>query len=99
MAAQLLSVIAAGLLIVVICLLLLGWGGLLSLLQRISLATFAAGMVMAAIPRFQGEPPGWGDVFMLAGLVLYFGTTYAPKILRHVDGLDGKVDGRFGGPR
>lgn len=97
--AQFLSVIAAGLLIVVICLLLMGWGGLLSLLQRISLGTFAAGMVLAAIPRFQGQPPGWGDVLMLGGLVLYFGTTYAPKILRHVDGLDGKVDGRIGSSR
>ncbi|ATC34180.1 hypothetical protein CA606_18595 [Caulobacter vibrioides] len=93
---QYLSVVAGGLLVVVLCLLLMGWGGLLTLLQRIGIAMFAAGFVLAAIPRFQGQAPGWGDVIMLAGLALYFGTTYAPKILQHVDGLDGRVDGRIG---
>ena len=96
MLAQLLSILTAGLLLVVLCLLLLGWGGLLTLMQRIGIAGFAAGFVLAAIPRFQGRPPGWGDFIMLAGLVLYFGTTYAPKIIQHVDGLDGQVDGRIG---
>lgn len=94
-----LSVLAAGLLLVIVCLLLLGWGGLLTLMQRIGIAAFAAGLVLAAIPRFQGKPPGWGDFIFLAGLVLYFGTTYAPKIWTRVDGLDGKIDGRIGGPR
>lgn len=97
--AQLLSLVAAGLLLVVIVLLLLGWGGLLTLLQRIGIALFAAGFVLAAIPRFQGKPPGWGDLIMLTGLLIYFGTTYAPKIIQHVDGLDGQVDGRFGRSR
>jgi len=95
MLAQMLSLLAAVLLLTVLCLLLLGWGGLLSLRQRIGIALFAAGFVLAAIPRFQGRPPGWGDFIMLAGLLLYFGTTYAPKIIRHVDGLDGTVDGQF----
>lgn len=99
MLAQFVSALTAGLLIVVICLLLFGWGGLLTLCQRIGLAMFAAGMVLAAIPRFQGKPPSWGDFIMLAGLALYFGTTYAPKIIQHVDGLDGQVDGRFGRSR
>lgn len=93
---QLLSLLAAGLLLVVICLLLLGWGGLLTRTQRIGIALFAAGFVIAAIPRFQGRPPGWGDFIMLVGLLIYFGTTYAPKIIQHVDGLDGQVDGRVG---
>lgn len=99
MLAQLLSILTAGVLLVVLCLLLLGWGGLLTLLQRVGIATFACGFVLAAIPRFLGRPPGWGDFIMLAGLVLYFGTTYAPKIIQHVDGLDGIVDGRLGRPR
>lgn len=95
MIAQTLSITTAGLLIVLICLLLLGWGGLLSLLQRVGLATFAAGLLLAAIPRFQGRPPGWADVVMLAGLALYLGATYAPRIIQHIDGLDGASDGRL----
>ena len=92
--AQILSMIAAAILVVTVCLLLVGWGGLLTRLQRLGLAMFASGLVLAAIPRFNGHPPGLGDVLMLAGLVLFFGATYGPKILCHVDGLDGAVDGR-----
>ncbi|KQV66652.1 hypothetical protein [Caulobacter sp. Root343] len=99
MLAQMISILAAAILLLAIALLLLGWGGLLTLCQRIGLAMFGAGLVLAAIPRFQGRPPGWGDVLMLSGLVLYLGATYAPKIIQHVDGLDGKIDGRFGRPR
>jgi hypothetical protein len=99
MVAQVLSLAAAATLGAIVCLLLLGWGGLLTRLQRLGLALFVAGMVLAAIPRFMGLPPSWGDFTMLAGLALYFGATYAPKILAHVDGLDGQIDGRLGRPR
>lgn len=92
MIAQGLSIVAAALVIGTVCLLLLGWGGLLGFIQRLGLALFAAGLVLAAIPRFTGRPPGWGDLIMLAGLALYFCATYGPRILRHVDGLDGAVD-------
>jgi len=91
---QFLTFLAAAALVGMVCLLLVGWGGLLSRLQRLGLALFAAGMVLAAIPRFMGRPPGWGDLAMLAGLVLFFAVTYGPKILRHIDGLDGAIDGR-----
>jgi hypothetical protein len=91
-----LSILAAVALGAMICALLLGWGGLLSLGQRLGLAMTASGLVLAAIPRFQGQPPGWGDVLMLLGLVVYLGVTYGPRLFERVDALDGKVDGRFG---
>lgn len=97
MLAQMLSMAAAAVLLATVVCLLIGWGGLLGLAQRVGLASFAAGLVLAAIPRFQGQPPGWGDLVMLAGLALYFCATYLPKILEHVDGLDGAVDGRLWG--
>lgn len=90
--AQILSMIAVGILVLTVCLLLVGWGGLLSRLQRLGLAMFASGLVLAAIPRFTGHPPGLGDVLMLTGLVLFFAATYGPKILQHVDGMDGVID-------
>ncbi|ATC34123.1 hypothetical protein CA606_18285 [Caulobacter vibrioides] len=90
-----LSIVAAGILIATVCLLLLGWGGLLGRAQRLGLALFAAGMVLAAIPRFSGHPPSWGDLIMLAGLAVFLWSTYGPKILRHADGLDGKIDSRI----
>lgn len=94
MIVKILSIVAAFGLVVTVCALLVGWGGLLSRLQRLGLALFAAGMVMAAIPRFLGHAPGWGDLAMLAGLFLFFAVTYGPQILRHIDGLDGAIDGR-----
>lgn len=90
-----LSLVAAGVLVATVCLLLLGWGGLLTRSQRLGLALFAAGMVLAAIPRFMGQPPSWGDLIMLVGLGLFFVATYGPKILHHADGLDGAIDSRF----
>lgn len=92
--AQILSMIAATLLVATVCALLVGWGGLLSRSQRLGLAMFASGLVLAAIPRFSGRPPGLGDVLMLFGLALFFIATYGPKILQHVDGMDGAIDGR-----
>lgn len=90
-----LSILAATALGAVICALLMGWGGLLSRGQRLGLAMTASGLVLAAIPRFQGQPPGWGDVLMLVGFVAYLGATYLPAIARHIDGLDGAVDGKI----
>lgn len=94
-----LSILAAIALGAVICALLMGWGGLLSLGQRLGLAMTASGLVLAAIPRFQGHPPGWGDVLMLLGLLVYLAVTYGPRLFERVDALDGKVDGRIGRAR
>lgn len=95
MLVMILSLAAAAVLVATVCLLLLGWGGLFTRAQRLGLALFAGGMVLAAIPRFLGQPPSWGDLLMLAGLCLFFVTTYGPKILRHADALDGQVDAHF----
>ncbi len=91
-----LSILAAVALGAVICALLMGWGGLLSFGQRLGLAMTASGLVLAAIPRFQGQPPGWGDVLMLLGLLVYLVVTYAPRLFERIDRLDGKADGRIG---
>lgn len=95
MLVMILSLVAAAVLVATVCLLLLGWGGLFTRAQRLGLALFAGGMVLAAIPRFLGQPPSWGDLLMLVGLCLFFVTTYGPKILRHIDGLDGAIDNRI----
>lgn len=82
-------------LLVLLGVLLIGWGGAFSLLQRAGLGLTAAGLVGASIPRLNGDPPGWGDVMFLAGLVTYFAATHGPALFHKLDGLDGAVDGRL----
>lgn len=92
--AQVLAVSAAAVLLLLVVLLLVGWGGLLNLGQRLGLGSFASGFILAAPERFRGEPAGWLDLMWIAGLGLYFAATYLGKIIAHVDGLDGAIDGR-----
>lgn len=96
MALLILSIVAAIVLVALVAVLLTGWGGSLTLAQRIGLAALAAGLVLAAVPRFRGDPPGLGDVLMLGGFVVYLVATHGPAIWTHVDALDGTVDGRVG---
>ena len=94
-----LCALIAAVLVGLVVLLLIGWGGLLTRLQRLGLSTMASGLVLAAVPRLAGNGPGLGDLLFLGGIVLFLGATYLPAIWRHVDGLDGAVDGRIGRPR
>ena len=88
----LLSAGAALAYLAVIACLLVGWGGAFSRIQRAGLAVSAMGIVGGGVPRFLGFPPGWFDVFFVAGLVTFFAATYGPAIFHNVDGLDGVFD-------
>lgn len=99
MAMLILSMAATIALVALIAVLLTGWGGILTLAQRLGLASLGAGLVLASVPRFRGDPPGVGDVLMLGGFVVYLAATYGPAIWNHVDALDGAVDGRVGEQR
>lgn len=94
-----LATIAAAVLVALLVLLLMGWGGRFRLAQRVGLAAAGAGLLWAAVPRFQGAPPGAGDVLMLAGWATYLAATYGPAIWRKADSLDGHIDGRIGARR
>lgn len=73
----------------------MGWGARVTRCQRVGLLVFAAGMVMAAPARFLGQPVGFPDLMMLAGLALYLLARNLKYILRKVDGLDGVFDDRL----
>lgn len=90
-----LCALAAGSYIAVVGALLIGWGGAFSQLQRVGLAMSASGVVLAGVPRLMGHPPGLGDLMFLVGLVTFLGRTYGPAILKSLDALDGKSDGRL----
>lgn len=92
------SLISALLALAILCLVtavaLLGWGGRVTTVQRFALCAIAAGLAWAGPARMLGGKPALGDLLFLAGLLLYLAATYAPPLWRHVDGLDGQVDGR-----
>lgn len=90
-----LCALAAGSYIAVVGALLIGWGGAFSQLQRLGLAMSASGVVWAGVPRLMGQPPGIGDLMFLVGLLTFLGRTYGPAILKSLDAMDGKSDGRF----
>lgn len=93
------SIILGGAIVLIIAFVaLLGWGGLLSLSQRLGLAAIAAGIVWAGPGRALGREPGLGDALMLLGLLVYLASTYGPRLFLRLDGLDGKVDGKVQGP-
>ena len=73
-----------------------GWGGAMMRLERYSLAGIAAGIAWAGVPRFLGRPPGLGDLLLLASLAAYFVARYGPELVRHLDRIDGRQDGRLG---
>lgn len=95
---MILAAILGGIVVLIIALVaLFGWGGLLTLPQRLGLAAIAAGIVWAGPGRALGREPGLGDALWLLGLLVYLVLTYGPKLFERADGLDGAVDGRLAG--
>lgn len=101
MNAPLLIAGVAGMMVVAVIVMaaVLGWGGRIGVLQRVSLCSLAAGLVGAAADRALQRPVGWFDVLFLIGLALYLARSYGPAIVHHADAADGAVDGRFDFPR
>lgn len=96
---MILSIFLGGAIVLIIAFVaLLGWGGLLTLSQRLGLAAIAAGIVWAGPGRALGREPGLGDALMLLGLLVYLASTYGLRLFLRLDGLDGKVDGRLACP-
>jgi drug/metabolite transporter (DMT)-like permease len=90
--------LGACIVLVIVLVALFGWGGILSLTQRLSLAAIAAGIVWAGPGRALGREPGPGDALLLIGVLVYLIATYGPRMFQRLDGLDGAVDGRIDGP-
>lgn len=72
---------------VIVVVALLGWGGSLTLSQRLGLAGVAAGIVWAGPGRALGREPGLGDALLLMGLLVYLLATYGRALLRRLDTL------------
>lgn len=103
MNAPLLLAALAGTLVVAVVVMaaVLGWGGSIGVLQRVSLCSLAAGLVGAGFDRVLQRPVGWFDTLFLAGLALYLAANYGRAIWLRADALDGDADGRVnlpGGP-
>lgn len=64
--------------------------------QRIGWCLLAAGLLWAGPSRFLGRPAGLGDLVFLLGVLILLLALHGPAILRKVDGLDGRADGRLG---
>ncbi|MEW6020169.1 MAG: hypothetical protein AB1760_19090 [Pseudomonadota bacterium] len=64
--------------------------------ERMAMGAIAGGLVWAAPDRLHAGGVGLGDLIFLAGVLALIVVTYTRRILRHVDQLDGKADGRAG---
>lgn len=86
---------AAGILIVATIALaaVLGWGGPMTLVQRVGLCGAAAGLVGAGIGRAIQAPVGWFDALFMAGWAAYLVASYGPAFWRRADAADGREDG------
>ena len=94
MIAWLCVIVAAGVVGAVV-LLVLGWGGRLTALQRAGLCAFAAGLAWAGPQRALGRPLGLGDLLMIVGVAVYLGAVYGRALMTHADKLDGTEDGKI----
>lgn len=89
--------VALGIAVVVMVVLisLMGWGGPVGRVQRISLLVAATGLTWAGPARLFGHPPGAGDLMFVGGIVVHLATVYGPAIWRRAAALDGVDDGRL----
>lgn len=63
---------------------------------RIGLTMMASGLLWAAPARMLGGSPGLGDAVFLTGLLVLLLALYGPRLVRGLDTLDGREDGRLG---
>jgi len=91
MIAHLCAIVGGAVIMLLLAVALVGWGGPLPRLQRWALLMVLAGLVWASPSRWLSLPPGKGDLMMLTGLLLYISSQYGAA-------LKIKVDGRFGLP-
>lgn len=79
----------------VVLIALMGWGGPVGRVQRVSLCVMAAGLAWAGPARLFGQPPGVGDLMFVGAICVHLATVYGPSIWRKAAALDGTDDGRL----
>ena len=64
--------------------------------QRAGLYILAAGLLWAGPGRFLSQPgPGLGDLLFLAGIGTLLVSIYGRALIAHIEGMDGRQDGRL----
>lgn len=89
------AAVAAAIVALVVLVALCGWAGRIGVTQRIGLSLIASGLLWAGPGRFQGHPPGLGDLLMLVGVLVYALAVYGRQLADHLDAVDGRLDGRI----
>lgn len=95
MIAVLSVVVGLAIVSMVVLIALMGWGGPVGRVQRISLCVMAAGLAWAGPARLFGQPPGVGDLMFVGAICVHLATVYGPSIWRRAAALDGTDDGRI----
>lgn len=96
MIAVICAVLGGSIILTVVAVAVLGWAGLVPTGQRAGLYILAAGLLWAGPGRFLSTPgPGLGDLLFLAGIATLLVSIYGRALLAHVEGLDGRRDGRL----
>lgn len=96
MIAVICAVLGFAIILTVAAVAVLGWAGRLTRLERVGLCVLAAGLVWAGPGRFLSTPgPGLGDLLFLAGIATVLASIYGRALVAHIEGLDGRQDGRL----
>ena len=96
MIAVICAVLGFAIILTVAAVAVLGWAGRLTRLERVGLCVLAAGLVWAGPGRFLSTPgPGLGDLLFLAGIGTLLVSIYGRALIAHIEGMDGRQDGRL----
>jgi len=96
MIAVICAMLGGAIILTVVAVAVLGWAGLVPTGQRAGLYILAAGLLWAGPGRFLSQPgPGLGDLLFLAGIGTLLVSIYGRALVTHIEGLDGRQDGRL----
>lgn len=90
------AALAAGVVAVVLAIVLLDRRTAPPRGQRIGLSMMAGGLLWAGPSRMLGGSPGMGDLVFLLGLLILLLALYGGQMVKRVDAIDGRIDGRLG---
>ena len=96
MIAVICAMLGGAIILTVVAVTVLGWAGLVPTGQRAGLYILAAGLLWAGPGRFLSQPgPGLGDLLFLAGIGTLLVSIYGRALIAHIEGMDGRQDGRL----
>lgn len=96
MIAVICAMLGGAIILTVVAVAVLGWAGRLTRLERVGLYILAAGLLWAGPGRFLSQPgPGLGDLLFLAGIGTLLVSIYGRALIAHIEGMDGRQDGRL----